>query len=69
MTEFIQGSYELVVAAATEAREQASKQAVSSRSTEEYKKSTCEDITCNLETLFVLHNAVILEVCGLWRLL
>jgi hypothetical protein len=31
-----------------------SKQAVSSRSTEEYRKSACEDLTCTLKTLCVL---------------
>jgi hypothetical protein len=31
-----------------------SKQAVSSRSTEEYRKSSCEDSTCDLKTLCVL---------------
>jgi hypothetical protein len=34
--------------------EEYSKQAVSSRSTEEYKKSACEDLTCDLKTLCVL---------------
>jgi hypothetical protein len=30
------------------------KQAVSSKSTEEYKKSACEDLTCDLKILCVL---------------
>jgi hypothetical protein len=34
--------------------EEYSKQAVSLRSTEEYKKSACEDLTCDLKTLCVL---------------
>jgi hypothetical protein len=34
--------------------EEYSKQALSLRSTEEYKKSACEDITCDLKTLCVL---------------
>jgi hypothetical protein len=42
-------SYEWVVAA--EAR---NKQEVSSGSTEEYKKSAYEDLTCDLKTLCVL---------------
>jgi hypothetical protein len=45
----------MVVAEAREqASKQASKQAVSSRNTEEYKKSACEDLTCDLKTLCVL---------------
>jgi hypothetical protein len=48
------GSEELLVVVAAEAREQASKRAVSSKSTEEYEKSTCEDLTCDLKTLCVL---------------
>jgi hypothetical protein len=53
-------SRQLRVAVAAEA----SKQAVSTRSTEEYKKSACEDLTCDLKTLCVL-----LGVCDLGRLL
>jgi hypothetical protein len=34
--------------------EEYSKQAVSLRGTEEYKKSACEDLTCDLKTLCVL---------------
>jgi hypothetical protein len=34
--------------------EEYSKQAVSWRSTEKYKKSGCEDLTCDLKALFVL---------------
>jgi hypothetical protein len=34
--------------------EEYSKQAVSLRSAEEYKKSACEDLTCDLKTLCVL---------------
>jgi hypothetical protein len=34
--------------------EEYSKQAVSLRSTEEYKKSACEDLTCELKILCVL---------------
>jgi hypothetical protein len=46
----VQSSYELRVAVAEEAREQA----VSSRSTEEYTKSACEYLACDLKTLRVL---------------
>jgi hypothetical protein len=52
-----EGSEELRVtrvAVAAEAYEQASKQAVSSRSTEKYKKSACVGFTCDLKTLCVL---------------
>jgi hypothetical protein len=42
-------SYELRVIVAAEVREQA----VCSRSTAEYKKSACEDLTCDLKTLCV----------------
>jgi hypothetical protein len=31
-----------------------SKEAVSSKNTEEYKKSSCEDLTCDLKAMFVL---------------
>jgi ssDNA-binding Zn-finger/Zn-ribbon topoisomerase 1 len=43
-----------VVAAAAEACEQASKQAVSLKSTEVYKKSVCEDLTCDMKILCVI---------------
>jgi hypothetical protein len=33
---------------------EARKQAVSLRSMEEYKKSACEDLTCDLKTLYAL---------------
>jgi hypothetical protein len=47
-------SGQLRVVAAAEARKQARKQLRNSRSTEEYKKSACEDLTCDLKTLCAL---------------
>jgi hypothetical protein len=47
-------SGQLRVVAAAEAREQASKQAESLRGAEEYRKSACKDLTCELKTLCVL---------------
>jgi hypothetical protein len=48
--------------------EEYSKQAVSLRSAEEYKKSACEDLMCDLKTL-CCYSTVILGVCDLLKLL
>jgi hypothetical protein len=53
---------------AAETFEQASKQAVNWRSAEEYKKSACEDLTCDFKNLWC-YNAMVLRMCDLGRLL
>jgi hypothetical protein len=71
VTELIPGSYELQVAVvAAEAHkqednsklEQYSKQAVSLKNAEGYKKSDCEDLTCDLKTSCVPHYSDIRSV-------
>jgi predicted nuclease with TOPRIM domain len=48
--------------------EELSKQAVSLRNTDEYKKSAYEDLTCDLNSLLCC-SAVVLGVCDLAKLL
>jgi hypothetical protein len=54
VAESVQGSYGLQVTSSSGRSTSTGKQAVSLRSTEEYKKSACEDLTYDLKTLFVL---------------